>query len=203
MDKTLPDQDVQHLAVHDVWRLGEKSCLRVLVHALNMPRRIGSSCVAYSEASSSRRSRQRCATSFLSILSAARARPSRASLEQRGVTLGDVAPTDIDLSSRVGQALTGLAWAARNRGLDVTKYDFATRFLLSFAPLPTFRHLSPEEYRARVAQLIREIEEEGREARDGNPVAGVEKILAQNPYEPPTRKPKPPAAAVSPTWPSG
>ncbi len=81
-------------------------------------------------------------------------------------------------------------WAARNRGLDVTKYDFATRYLLSFAPLPAFRHLTPEEYRARVTELIREIEEEGREARDGNPVAGVERILAQNPYEPPTRKPK-------------
>ena len=63
-------------------------------------------------------------------------------------------------------------WAARNRGLDVTKYDFATRYLLSFAPLPAFRHLSSEEYRAKVGQLIREIEEEGRATRDGDPVKG-------------------------------
>ena len=40
-----------------------------------------------------------------------------------------------------------------------------------------------------MAQLVREIEEEGEKKRDGNPVAGVEKILRQNPYEPPTRPP--------------
>ncbi len=38
--------------------------------------------------------------------------------------------------------------------------------------------------------MIREIEEEGKRQRDGNPVAGTEKILSQNPYEPPTRKTK-------------
>jgi len=42
----------------------------------------------------------------------------------------------------------------------------------------------------RVAELIAEIEEEGERHRDGNPVAGVEKILIQNPYEPPTRRSK-------------
>ncbi len=54
--------------------------------------------------------------------------------------------------------------------------------------MPAFRHLSPEEYQDRIAELIREIEEEGEKQRDGNPVAGTEKILSQNPYEPPTRK---------------
>ena len=52
------------------------------------------------------------------------------------------------------------------------------------------RHLSSAEYRNKVAELVREIEEEGERKRDGNPVAGVEKILGQNPYEPPTRKTK-------------
>lgn len=81
-------------------------------------------------------------------------------------------------------------WSARNRGLDVGRYDFATRYLVRFAPLPAFRHLSPEAYQDRVAELIHEIEDEGEERRNGDEVAGVEKILSQNPYEVPTRKTK-------------
>ena len=30
-------------------------------------------------------------------------------------------------------------WAANNRGLDVGRYDFATRYLVGFAQLPVFR----------------------------------------------------------------
>ncbi len=81
-------------------------------------------------------------------------------------------------------------WAAANRRQDVSRYDFATRYFVGFAQLPAFRHLSPDEYQDKVAELIREIEEEGEERRDGMTVAGVEKILDQNPYEPPTRKTK-------------
>ncbi len=82
------------------------------------------------------------------------------------------------------------AWAAANRGQDVGRYDFATRYLVGFAQLPAFRHLTPVEYQNKVAELIREIEEEGEKKRDGNPVAGVKKILSQNPHEPPTRQTK-------------
>ncbi len=53
-----------------------------------------------------------------------------------------------------------------------------------------FRHLSPSEYRDRVAELLWEIEAEGEKRRCGDSVAGVEKILGQNPYEPPTRRTK-------------
>ncbi len=81
-------------------------------------------------------------------------------------------------------------WAARNRGQEYGTYDFATRYLIRFAQLPAFRYLSPEEYQDKIADLIREIEEEGDRRRDGNSVAGVEKILAQNPFEPPTRQTK-------------
>lgn len=81
-------------------------------------------------------------------------------------------------------------WAARNQGKEYGYYDFATKYLVGFAPLPAFRHLSPEEYQDKVAELIWEIEEEGRKARDGDPVAGRETILSQNPFEPPTRKTK-------------
>jgi hypothetical protein len=50
--------------------------------------------------------------------------------------------------------------------------------------------LSEREYRTKVAELVREIEEEGLRVRDGDPVAGVEKILSQNPYQPSKRRPK-------------
>ncbi len=52
-------------------------------------------------------------------------------------------------------------WAARNRGQEVGPYDFATRYLIHFAQLPAFRHLSPEAYQDKIGELIREIEEEG------------------------------------------
>ncbi len=81
-------------------------------------------------------------------------------------------------------------WAAANRGQTYGTYDFATRYSIRFAQLPAFRHLSPDEYQNKVAGLILEIEEEGERRRDGNSVAGVEKILSQNPFEPPTRKTK-------------
>ncbi len=81
-------------------------------------------------------------------------------------------------------------WSARNRGLDVGRYDCATRYQVAYAQLPAFQRLTPEEYQDKVAELILEIEEEGKERRCGDEVAGVEKILSQNPYEPPTRKTK-------------
>jgi hypothetical protein len=85
--------------------------------------------------------------------------------------------------------------------LNFGTYDYATRYLVGFAQLPAFRGLSAEEYQDRVAELIREIEEEGAAARQGRPVAGREAILNQNPYEPPTlrtnRSPRPLCHAAS------
>ena len=72
-------------------------------------------------------------------------------------------------------------WAATNRGEEFGRYDFATRYLVGLAPLPAFRHLSPDDYQDRVAELIGEIEEEGERKRDGNSVAGTEKIQSQMP----------------------
>ncbi|MEM7353614.1 MAG: hypothetical protein AAF657_22645 [Acidobacteriota bacterium] len=79
-------------------------------------------------------------------------------------------------------------WSAKNRGLDVSRYDFATRYLVTLAPLPAFRNLTPEEYRRQIAELIREIESEEAERRQGNEVAGIERVLSQNPLEPQTRQ---------------
>lgn len=81
-------------------------------------------------------------------------------------------------------------WHARNQGKDYDAYDFATKYQVGFAPLPAFRHLSAEEYQKRVKELVHEIEEECRIARDGMEPLGVARILSQNPHEPPTRKAK-------------
>ncbi len=81
-------------------------------------------------------------------------------------------------------------WAARNRGKAYGRYDFATRYLVHFAQLPAFRHLAPEAYQDRITELIQEIKAEGEAKRDGDPVAGREKILRQNPYKQPTRHTK-------------
>ncbi len=81
-------------------------------------------------------------------------------------------------------------WAALNRGQKFGAYDFATQYLIHFAQLPAFRHLTPQDYQDRVAELILEIEADGERARCGDSVAGVERILSQNPFEPPTRRTK-------------
>ena len=60
---------------------------------------------------------------------------------------------------------------------------------MGFEPLPGFRHLSPEEYQAKVASLVEEIEQEEAEKRGGDPVAGVAAVLRQNPRKPPTKAP--------------
>lgn len=81
-------------------------------------------------------------------------------------------------------------WAAANRGETYNTYDFATRYSIPFTQLPSFRHLSPEDYQDKVAGLIHQIEVEAEKKRDGDDVAGVEKILSQTPLEPPTRRTK-------------
>ncbi len=53
-------------------------------------------------------------------------------------------------------------WAARNRRQEYGTYDFATRYSIHFAQLPSLRHLTPEEYQGKISDLIREIEEKAR-----------------------------------------
>jgi len=72
---------------------------------------------------------------------------------------------------------------ARSQGMDFEKYDFATRYEIELKPLPAFQDDSPEEYRAMIAAMLLEIEQEAAAERDGRPVLGVEKILAQDPRQ--------------------
>jgi hypothetical protein len=45
------------------------------------------------------------------------------------------------------------------------KYDYATRYEVELKPLPAYRDDSPEEYRAMVAEVLEEIEEEAARKR--------------------------------------
>ena len=74
-------------------------------------------------------------------------------------------------------------WEARNRGEDVTLGDFTYAREVHFEPLPSMAHLSKAAYRAVNAELVQEIEEEGRakHRHNGTRPLGVAAILAQDP----------------------
>ena len=84
-------------------------------------------------------------------------------------------------------------WKARRRGEDFQKYDYATRYELELQPLPAFADLTPEEYRALIAEVLSEIEEEAAAKRGDRPVLGVEKILSEDPCRRPLKTKKSPA----------
>jgi len=79
---------------------------------------------------------------------------------------------------------------ARRKGIDFGKYDYATHYEIHLKPLPAFQDDSPEEYRAMIAEILGEIEEEAAANRGGRLVLGVDMILAQDPCQPLPGKPK-------------
>ena len=83
--------------------------------------------------------------------------------------------------------------AARRRGEDFGKYDYATRYEIEFQQLPAFRDMQANEYREMVLDLIREIEREGADERGDREVLGVSRILNQDPHEQPRKTKKSPA----------
>ena len=84
-------------------------------------------------------------------------------------------------------------WAARRRGEEFGRYDYATRYEIEVQPLPAFRHLSKEEYRSLVLDLVIQVQEEAKAERRGRTVLGVEKVLLQDPHEAPRMPKKSPA----------
>ena len=67
---------------------------------------------------------------------------------------------------------------------DHSLHDYAMRYEIELQPMPCFSHLSPMEYREMIADLIREMEEEGAADREERsfPVLGAERILAEHPH---------------------
>jgi hypothetical protein len=83
-------------------------------------------------------------------------------------------------------------YAARNRGEEYGRLAYATEETFHLTRLPCWEHLSKEQYRQRVAELVEEIEAEARMARleRGLPVLGVGAVLRQNPHTQPNKAKK-------------
>ena len=86
-------------------------------------------------------------------------------------------------------------YAARNRGEEYGRLAYATEETFVLSRLPCWAHLSPDDYRKRVAELVEEIELDARMARmeRGTSVLGVGAVLRQNPHTRPNKTKKSPA----------
>ena len=86
-------------------------------------------------------------------------------------------------------------YAARNRGEKFDRLQYATVETLHLSPLPCWRHLPTELWRARSLSLVHEIEEEMaiRRSRTGSQPLGVAAILGQHPHDRPRRSKRSPA----------
>jgi len=97
-----------------------------------------------------------------------------------------------------GQPLEGLwfdrtrEYAARARGEAFHRLEYATTETLRLEALPCWHHLSAERYKARVSELVTQIETEtaSRHSREATRPVGVKAILAQNPHERPRKMKK-------------
>ena len=94
-----------------------------------------------------------------------------------------------------GEPLTGhwfertREYAARNRRLPFERLRFASEETIVLSPIPCWAHLSPDRYLARVAALVKSIEEDAsvRRRQSNRPVIGVEAILAKDPLHRPAQ----------------
>ena len=100
-----------------------------------------------------------------------------------------------------GESLEGtwynrsLEHAARVRSDQVDPERFAEQEVFSLVPLPCWKDLSPEAYRARIAGLVEKIEADAEALREqtGRPPLGAEAILRQDPKTEPSQTKKSPA----------
>jgi putative transposase len=99
-----------------------------------------------------------------------------------------------------GEPLTGhwfertREYAARNRRLPFEPLRFAAEEAVRLSPLPCWAHLAPDQYRARVADLVEAIEADASRRQQSNqPVIGVEAILTRDPQHRPAKLARSPA----------
>ena len=90
-----------------------------------------------------------------------------------------------------------LEYEAHRQGVDFGVRDFATVETVILSPLPCWSHFGPAEYRARVAELVTQIEEEARirQRETGREPRGAAFVLRQSPHEMPMRCKRSPAPA--------
>jgi hypothetical protein len=102
-----------------------------------------------------------------------------------------------------GEALEGLwfdrtqEYAARRRGEDFSRLQYATREILTLDPLPCWKGLTEEQRQRRAAALVKDIEAEAavRRKKNGVKPLGPATILTQDPHRQPARSKKSPAPA--------
>lgn len=110
-----------------------------------------------------------------------------------------------------GESLKGI-WIDRKRMNEAkqrqrkrqTPKDFISEHEIHLTPLPYLSHLTPEQYRTHIAELVREIEETHRQRRirDSIPLPGAQQILQMHPHTRPQRlkwSPAPPFHTYTPT----
>jgi REP element-mobilizing transposase RayT len=81
----------------------------------------------------------------------------------------------------------------RSESFDPRKYATPEEVILS--PLPCWRHLDPESYRSRIAEIVREINSTARQEREKKGIRplGPKAILAQKQFDQPEKPKKSPA----------
>ncbi|HEX7181154.1 MAG TPA: transposase [Thermoanaerobaculia bacterium] len=86
-------------------------------------------------------------------------------------------------------------YAARLRGEDFGRLEYATREEVILEPLPCWKHLSPETHRQRIAGLVSGIEEEAAAERERSGVSppGPAAVCAKHPHDRPSKVKKSPA----------
>ena len=89
-------------------------------------------------------------------------------------------------------------YEARRCNRRFSKYEFAEVHDLEPAPIPAWVHLSPDERRARVHEMVREITAETRKRIEetGRAPLGVKRILRQHPHDKPAETKKSPKPIV-------
>ena len=89
-------------------------------------------------------------------------------------------------------------YLARRRGESFGIYQYATRETLELAPLPCWKHLTPEKRQRLVAAMVAEIEAEAAERRERTGVPGPRprRHPGPEPGEPPLKTKSSPAPAV-------
>ncbi len=88
-----------------------------------------------------------------------------------------------------------LQYEANRRGKEVDPEAFIERYQLQLEPIPCWAHLSPDEYRHRILELVEDIEEQAARRIKATGVwpVGVDAIRRQNPHERPMKSKKSPA----------
>ena len=91
-----------------------------------------------------------------------------------------------------------LEYEANRTGEEFGARDFATTETVVLTPLPCWQHLTHEQIRVQLAEMIADIESasERRQAETGRPPFGADRIRRQDPHETPARSKRSPAPKV-------